>query len=128
MSLRAGLVCCLLVAQPLAAQTDWPAYGHDPGGMRYSPLRQITTRNVVRLRRAWTYHTGESGRQFESTPLVVGGRMYLSTQTGRIVALEPETGKQVWRFDPKTARSKEHRGVSYWPGDSRTPPRIIFAT
>jgi glucose dehydrogenase len=129
MSLRAALVCCFaLLARPISAQNDWPVYGHDPGGMRYSPLKQITTSNIAQLRRAWTYHTGDSGRQFETTPIVVGGRMYLSTQTGRIVSLEPETGREVWSFDPKTGRSKEHRGVSYWPGDPRTPPRIVFAT
>jgi quinoprotein glucose dehydrogenase len=111
-----------------SSQTDWPVYGHDPGGMRYSPLKQINAANVSKLRRAWTWHTGETGRQFETTPIVVGGRMYLSTQMGRIVALEPETGKEIWNYDPQTGRSREHRGVSYWPGDVRTPARIIFAT
>lgn len=47
----------------LQAQTDWPIYGHDPGGMRYSPLRQIDTRNVALLQRAWTFHTGKKGRR-----------------------------------------------------------------
>jgi quinoprotein glucose dehydrogenase len=96
--------------------------------MRYSPLKQITRENVANLRRAWTYHTGERGTQFESTPIVVGGRMYVSTQTGRVVALEPETGKQIWSFDPKNARARENRGVSYWPGNSGTLPRVIVAT
>lgn len=66
-----------------------PAYGHDPGGLRYSPLSQIKTTNVGTLHRAWTYHTGDAGNQFESTPIVVGDRMYFSTQIARIVALEP---------------------------------------
>jgi glucose dehydrogenase len=53
------------------AQKDWPTYGHDPGGMRFSPLTltQINTTNVRHLRRAWTYHTGDTGNQFESTPI-----------------------------------------------------------
>jgi len=42
----------------LSAQTDWPVYGHDAGGMRYSPLKQINASNVSQLQRAWTYHTG----------------------------------------------------------------------
>jgi quinoprotein glucose dehydrogenase len=128
MTLYSGALLGAFLLRALPAQTDWPAYGHDPGGMRYSPLKQITAANVATLRRTWTYHTGEEGRQFETTPIVVGDRMYLSTQTGRIVALEPETGKQIWSFDPKVQRPREHRGVSYWPGEARTPPRIIFAT
>src|SRR5438105_5021712 len=82
----------------LCAQNEWPVYGHDPGGMRYSPLAQIHTGNVARLARAWTYHTGEQGRQFESTPLVIGGVMYLSTQQQRVVALDAETGAEIWKF------------------------------
>jgi glucose dehydrogenase len=117
-----------MLAPMACAQTDWPAYGHDPGGMRYSPLKQINAANVGKLRRAWTYHTGETGHQFETTPIVVGGTMYLSSQMGRVVALEPETGKEIWSYDPKIVRPKEHRGVSYWPGDSRIAPRIMIAT
>ena len=44
------------------------------------------------------------------------------------MALEPETGKEIWKYDPKLARVREHRGVAYWPGDSQTPPRVILAT
>src|SRR6516165_5960617 len=86
------------------AQNDWPTYGHDPGGMRYSPLTHVNTNNVSKLRRAWTYHTHDNGNQFETTPIVAGGRMYFSTQVGRIVALEPETGQEIWAFDPKVRR------------------------
>ena len=128
MSASRTLLVLLLLPSSLVSQKDWPVYGHDPGGMRYSPLTQITTRNVSRLRRAWTYHTGERGRQFESTPIVVGNVMYLSTQTSRVVALEPETGKELWSFDPKVRRPREHRGVAFWPGDGKMPPRILFGT
>src|SRR5437868_2631246 len=112
----------------LRGQNEWPVYGHDPGGMRYSPLAQIDTRNVARLSRAWTYHTGEKGRQFESTPLVIGGMMYVSTQQQRVVALDAETGAEIWKYDSKVGASREHRGVAYWPGDAEFPPRIVFAT
>jgi len=122
------LAALITLASLAYAQTDWPVYGHDPGGSRFSPLKQITTANVVKLQRAWTYHTGETGPQFETTPIVVGGMMYLSTQRNRIVALEPETGKEIWSYDPKVARPRDHRGVAYWPGDARTPARIIFGT
>jgi glucose dehydrogenase len=112
----------------LSGQSDWPVYGHDPGGMRYSPLAQIRPGNVARLARAWTYHTGEQGRQFESTPLVIGGVMYISTQRQRVVALDAETGAEIWKYDPGVRNSREHRGVSYWPGDGEIAPRIVFAT
>src|SRR5437763_3722269 len=116
------------LAALLPAQKDWPTYGHDPGGMRYSPLTQINTANVAKLRRAWSYHTGDTGNQFESTPIVVGNRMYVSTQTSRIVALDPENGRAIWSYDPKVRRPREHRGVAYWPGDRKTAARILFGT
>jgi glucose dehydrogenase len=122
----AAIALASLTALP--AQNDWPSYGHDPGGMRYSTLTQIDTGNVTRLSPAWTYHTGEKGRQFESTPLVIGNVMYVSTQLQRIVALDAETGSELWKYDPKVRNAREHRGVSYWPGEKGTPPRIVFAT
>lgn len=128
MPLARVIFLAIVTSSFVAAQSDWPVYGHDSGGMRYSPLKQINTRNVTKLRRAWTYHTGETGRQFESTPIVVGNRMYVSTQLSRIIALEPETGKEIWSYDPKARRPREHRGVAYWPGDDQIPPRIIFGT
>lgn len=122
-----GVLWFVLAAGTLAAQsTEWPAYGHDPGGARFSPLKQLTPENVAKLRRAWVYHTGEMGN-FETTPIVAGGVLYFSTQAQKIVAVEPETGKEIWKFDPKS-RLRELRGVSYWPGDRQTGARIVFGT
>lgn len=115
------------LAQPVPRKEDWPAYGRDPGGSRYSPLDQINTRNVGLLERAWVYHTGERGRAFEVTPIVVDGVLYFATQNQKIVALDPETGKEIWKFDPKS-NAREIRGVTYWPGEGQTPPRILFGT
>src|SRR6478672_10170398 len=115
------------LAQVTPQSDDWPVYGRDPGGTRFSPLDQINTSNVSRLRRAWTYHTGERGRSFESSPIVVDHVMYLSTQNQKVVALEPETGNEIWKYDPKS-NSRESRGVTYWPGDKLTRPRILFGT
>jgi quinoprotein glucose dehydrogenase len=121
------VLCFVLAAMSAAAQsTEWPAYGHDAGGARFSPLKQITPENVGKLRRAWVYHTGESGN-FETTPIVAGGVLYFSTQAQKIVALEPETGKEIWKFDPKS-RSRELRGVAYWPGGGQAGARIVFGT
>jgi outer membrane protein assembly factor BamB len=125
-SLRLALLA-VFSAAALSGQTDWPAYGNDPGGTKYSPLNQINSRNAGKLTRVWTYR-GDKGGTFEVTPVVAGGMMYLSTSTQRVVALNPETGTEIWGFDPKVPRAREHRGVSYWPGDARTPPRVILAT
>jgi quinoprotein glucose dehydrogenase len=107
---------------------DWPAYGRDAGGSRYSPVAQIDRTNVKRLRVAWTYRTGEDvGKSvvgnkaaFEATPIVIDGTLYLSTPFNRVIALDPETGKERWVFDPKVSRTTRFsevtcRGVSTWP-------------
>ena len=124
------LALAALVALPatILGQTDWPAYGNDPGGMRYSSLSQITPQNVATLRRAWTYDTGETASSFQTTPLVISGVMYFSTPNQRIVALDAVTGKEIWAYDPAIKRPGTHRGVSYWPGDRQTPPRVFFST
>ena len=111
------------LSQTVPQKGDWPVYGRDPGGSRYSPLDQINTKNVNLLQRAWIYHTGERGRAFEVTPIVVDGVLYFATQNQKIVALESETGKEVWKFDPKS-NAREIRGVTYWPGDRQIPPSL----
>ena len=109
-------------------QTDWAVFGHDPGAMRYSPLRQINTRNVRSLAPVWKFDTGERGRPFEVTPLVVNNRMYVMTPSQHIVALEPETGRKIWSFDAHVGKGSVGRGVSFWPGDKTSGPRIVFGT
>ncbi len=114
--MRTLLLLTLIPA--LQAQTDWPTYGHDPGGQRFSPLTQITPANAGKLERAWTFHTGRPGS--EATPLVIAGVLYLTAPNG-IFALEPETGKELWRFE---APNVTRRGLAYWPGDQSTHPRV----
>jgi quinoprotein glucose dehydrogenase len=102
--------------------------------MRYSPLSQITPANVSKLVRAWTYDMGEPGGGFrgtEATPIVVNGIMYFSTPGGKEVALNAATGAEVWKYDLKevTASGKGAKyGVSYWPGDGKSAPRVVVAT
>lgn len=107
---------------------EWQRYGGDEGGTRFSPLTQIDPLNVRRLDLAWSYRTGDvsdgsdypSGSSFETTPIVAGGRMFLSTPFGRVIALDPETGAELWAFDPGldlTVRYSEKlvtRGVAWW--------------
>ncbi len=108
------ITCALMLsATALTAQrpapTEWPAYGRDAGGSRYGPITQIDRTNVATLTAAWTFHTGElepGNRSFEATPILVDGTLFLSTPLGKIIALDPVTGVERWRFDAKVgARS-----------------------
>jgi quinoprotein glucose dehydrogenase len=112
---------------------DWVAYGHDALGSRFSPLTDINRDNISRLAPAWTYHTGEPlptrdrRRSLEVTPIVVNGVMYISTPLGKVVALDPVTGVEKWKYDAKVDPGAgfgdfTSRGVSYSNG------RIFFAT
>jgi quinoprotein glucose dehydrogenase len=126
-------------AQPAEAATipgvdakDWPAYGNTQAGIRYSSLRQITDQNVNDLQVAWTFRTGDfktdndSGETTnEVTPIKVGDNMYLCTTHQFLIALDPVSGKEKWRFDPKlkTDPSFQHltcRGVSYFDSSNTT--------
>ena len=124
----------------------WPHYGGDAGGTRYSPLDQITPRNVDRLEVAWTYRTGDvsdgetypSTSAFEATPILRWETLYLSTPFSRVIALEPETGKERWTHDPgvdltvKYSESLISRGVAAWVSDTAPEVgcgrRILFGT
>jgi quinoprotein glucose dehydrogenase len=99
----------VLATSGLVAGTDWPVYGGDPGNTKYSTLKQINRSNVTQLKVAWVYHTGDISdgtkypvrSAFEATPLVVDGVMYVTTPFSRVIALDPETGRELWAFDPK---------------------------
>ena len=120
--MKTRLCTALVFAAALSAQTDWPTYGHDAGGRRYSPLTQIAPGNVSRLERVWTFHSGKPGS--EATPLVIHGVMYVTAPNG-IFALAPETGKILWKFE---AANVTRRGLTYWPGDKTTHPRVFTGT
>jgi len=126
------------------SESDWPNYGNDPGGMRHSSLSQINRENVAKLKPAWTFHTGDisdghDGRKrsgFETTPILVDGRLYLTTPFNRVIALDPVTGKQLWSYDPKIDQNLDYgdglinRGVATWldpsAGANTTCRRRIF--
>ncbi len=135
------IVACSLPGISLhAADSDWPAYGHDGGGERFSPLTAISRANVQDLRVAWTFRTGDAysparGKPtaFETTPLYVDGTLYLGTPLGRVIALNPVTGRELWSYDshvPKDAGFGDysHRGVSTWTGRQKGSRRIFIAT
>src|SRR5688500_3842641 len=116
-----------------APADEWRAYGRDALGSRFSPLADINRENVARLTVAWTYRTGEPlptaqrRRSLEVTPIVVGGVMYISTPLGKVIALDPVTGAEKWKYDAKVDPGIRfvdftNRGVSSWRD------QIIFAT
>jgi quinoprotein glucose dehydrogenase len=153
MALACAAAVACAAAPSHAAEGDWPTYGHDKDGMRFSPLTQITPQNVQTLQPAWVYHlrppegqTGldrddaarrvaegapQAGRRFvnsQTTPLVIGGRMFITTPYSRVVALDPTTGKELWVYQVAGTGQPSTRGVEYWPGGKGAAPRIIFGT
>ena len=98
------------VAGPVA---DWPAYGGDIGGARYSSLTQINRRNVEQLEIAWTYHTGDVdfgtqtliGTAFQNTPIVVGDTLYLCSPRNKAIALDAASGRERWVYDAQVDTS-----------------------
>ena len=169
--------------------TEWPTFGHDPGGMRFSPLTQITPANVADLQVAWVYHMKQPGARAaagggrpggpggrpgpgggppneaggtppprrgadqttaqaaaeglrpgpgpgrgntefaisEVTPLVIHGIMYIGTPYGRVVALDPTSGKEMWTYDLPSGEPAT-RGVEYFPGDKVMSAQIVVGT
>jgi len=106
------------------AQNNWMGFGQDPGATKFSTLSQINADNVKNLKRAWTFHTGDSSGFFESGLIVVDGVMYFSAQNG-VYALDAATGVQIWKYATTgTAR----RGPLYWPGGNGLGPRIFSQT
>jgi glucose dehydrogenase len=140
------VVCCAAIPAVFAqsnqgtrgtkAGADWPMYNRDLASTRFSPLTQISTANVAKLTQAWAYRLQPEGRTLTSsspaeifqeiTPIVVNGVLY-APAGNRVVALDPETGKEIWRYELKTGLASQ-RGLAYWPGDRNNPPRIIFTT
>ena len=110
-----------------SADAGWPTYGNDPGGSRYSTLRQIDRTTVTQLRVAWTHRTAafphdeelDHKAAFEATPILVDGKLFLSTPYDHVMALNPETGAMLWEFDPNLelpygSSEVTSRGVSAW--------------
>jgi len=107
--------------------------------MRYSPLTQIDTANVSKLEVAWVYHTGDAGpgntTTIECTPIIVEGRMYVTTARTKVACLDAATGRELWRFDPYApgmtfnpirASGGVNRGVAYWSDRRPQGKRRIF--
>ena len=118
--MRAAIPALVLLASALGAQQsegaghDWPAYGGNAEGTRYSPLTQIDRSNVARLQLAWQYDPGDSptNGRFQGQPIVVNGILYTTTPGSNLVALDGATGKVKWSWTPGERSSV--RGLTYW--------------
>lgn len=141
--ITASLLLALLAAP--AAGEGWAVYGGDAGGTRFAPLADITPANVATLREAWRIRTGDldvvppppGHMAFQATPILVDGLLVLPTPLGRVLALDPVTGAERWRFDA-TVESRKYpeftsRGVAAWTDasaalDAPCRTRIFAAT
>ncbi len=139
------MLASLASAQP-DANSQWPHYGNDAGGARYSPAAQIDRSNVAQLQVAWTFRTGALGHSapldrkaaFEATPILVEGKLFLSTPYNHVIALDPRTGARLWEYDAALDRSHGYsevtsRGVAAWQDAAAAPgapcrTRILMGT
>lgn len=115
---------------------DWPTYGGNPAGNRYSPLTQINTQNIKSLQLAWTFDTGENndsterGMDIQCQPIVVKGVLYGTTPRLKLFAVDAATGKHHWTFDPfaspdRKPRFHPVRGVVYW--EDGEDKRVLYS-
>ncbi len=117
-----------------SAGTDWPVYGGNKAGNRYSPLDQINDSNVRRLTVAWTFDTGEnkdstgSGHEMQCQPIVVDGVLYGTTPELNLFAVDAASGKLLWKFFAPYIRQRfnTNRGVVYW--EQGADKRILYST
>lgn len=107
--------------------------------MKYSSFKQINRSNIRTLREAWIFHTGDvsdgtrwpTRSAFETTPLVIGATMYITTPFSRLIALDAETGRERWSFDPRIDRDQAtnlfiNRGAAYWTDNRKQ--RVFLGT
>ncbi|MBL9097791.1 MAG: pyrroloquinoline quinone-dependent dehydrogenase [Alphaproteobacteria bacterium] len=127
------LLVALSSARTLAAN-DWEHVGGDAGGQRFSEARELTRENVAGLEVAWTISTGElkdwgarRGWKFQTTPILFEGNLVFCTTLNDVVAVDPGSGRTVWRFDANlpdiepAGNGYACRGVTAWRDPVATP-------
>jgi quinoprotein glucose dehydrogenase len=126
-----GLTICLMygwiqVDMVFVTGEDWPVYGGNKAGNRYSPLKQINTKNVKGLEVAWLYNAAVTkAGDIQCQPIVVDGILYGTTPDLNLFALNAGTGEQIWKFEPfKSDRPHQNRGVMYW--ENGEDKRILY--
>jgi len=119
----------LTQVDPAKAQKNWQHYGNDEGGSRFAALDQINRDNVSQLVPAWTYHTGDiavsngNGAEDQLTPLQVGDKVFICTPHNNLIALDADTGKQLWKNDinAQAAVWQRCRGLAYFDASAAAP-------
>lgn len=136
--LALGLITAAASA-PKAPRGEWRVYASDFHGSRYSPLTQINRANFKNLKVAWEWDSIDNPvaktRNLrpgpnEATPLLIHGVLYTSTNLNQVAAIDPETGRTLWSYDPG-AYGGVHRGLAYWEGrgkDGKPDQRLLLAT
>ena len=106
----------------------WEAFGGSSDNIHYSSLKQINTKNVQKLKVAWTFDSGDSypGSDIQCNPIIVDGVMYATTPRLKVVAIDAGTGKQIWMFDGLQDQRPNHknRGLMHWTDGKES--RIFF--
>ena len=124
-------ICAFLSCSTEKDHTTWAVYRGDATSSAYSALDQVNKENVNQLQVAWTYHTGDAEKGNRSTiqcnPIIVNGMMYLTSPKLKLIALEPTTGKELWKFDPFEGKESSgvNRGVTYW--ENGKDKRVLFS-
>ena len=133
--MRRFLTLIVFVLVFVAPALAWEHWGGDRGGMRFSPLAQITPANVGNLVRAWEFRTGDLERRapavmartkFQATPLLVEDSLIFCSPFNEVIALEPGSGAQKWRYDPQISTEQRPanryncRGVAWWVEDRKS--------
>jgi quinoprotein glucose dehydrogenase len=136
--LALGVACAaaftaVSIAQRSPGPVDWPSTNYDQRANRYSPLTQITAKNVGTLEQVWSFHLKPAGytgrlREDEAIPIVIGNTMFLGSPYGAVIALNATTGVEKWRFPLPNNELPATRGVAYWPGGGGLPSSIVFGT
>jgi len=140
--LLASILCLGELRRGGSSMVEWPYVGGDPGVTRYSPLEDINTSNVTKLALAWEWKSPDqlmpqykvTPGAFTSTPLMIDNVVYVSTNLNRVAALDADTGKEKWVYDPHSyeagmpalAGGFRHRGVAAWRDKDKL--RIVLAT
>src|SRR3954470_4544082 len=139
MRMRTALVLTIAVVaavanpatqKPARPMQEWGSYAADPGATHYSPLADLDRQSVGQLRPAWEWKPAEDALaeygtrpgMFENTPLMIDNGLSLSPPYNRVVALNAETGPELWSYDPKAYVAGQppngtgfvHRGVATW--------------
>jgi quinoprotein glucose dehydrogenase len=129
--LLAALLGAPALAQNGAASGDWPTYHGETGATQYVPYDQINASNVASLEVAWSWDSPDNAliaadrklrtAGFKSTPLEIGGRLYVNTSLGHVAAIDATTGENLWTFDTESYKDGRptnlgfnSRGVGYW--------------